>query len=405
VASAPHGSLLLLRMVAPIAARTDMRPPALSLILCSRNDRYMGDSLWRLQTALNYVAQNVRELGREADVEVLVTDWGSGEPLRDVLELSPAATRMTSFVLVPPAIARELQHDSPFPEVIALNAAARRATGEYIGRIDQDTLVGQRFLRTFFDIHEGRSRLSPTLAMGFSTVKMVSFRFAVRCPAPSSVALFVRWFGRYLSTERERSHLPFYALGVGIWLLHRDLWYESGGYDERMIYMNGMEPNMIRRLMPKHDMVDLGELTEHDFYHLEHYHPWSPRRSSSHRRVNPHLPFSQPEAVNPNGEGWGLSRHDLQVLPARGHPGAPTTRAPATALLAFLLEIIRIAPIVTLDRVGLSLRQQVTTWRLRLRTARRTVAGHPVLAWPGLLRTRWGERRRVQGGDARPAAE
>ena len=66
--------------------------------------------------------------------------------MQEVLHLSPAAARIVSFLAIPPALARELQQDSPFPEVLAVNAAARRANGQYIGRIDQDTLVGKRFL-------------------------------------------------------------------------------------------------------------------------------------------------------------------------------------------------------------------------------------------------------------------
>jgi len=96
----------------------------------------MGNSRWRLETTLNYVADQVKELGRAKDVEVLVADWGSEVPLREVLRLTPAAADIVSFVLIPPEIALPLQKDSPFPEVLALNAAARRAKGTYIGRID-----------------------------------------------------------------------------------------------------------------------------------------------------------------------------------------------------------------------------------------------------------------------------
>src|SRR5207344_1244533 len=88
------------------------------------------------------------------DVEVLVTDWGSDVPLREAVGLTPAAAGVVSFVTVPPTLAVALQGDSPFPEVLALNAAARRARGRYIGRIDQDTLVGERFLRWFFETVE-----------------------------------------------------------------------------------------------------------------------------------------------------------------------------------------------------------------------------------------------------------
>ncbi len=53
----------------------------ISFILCSRNDNYMGNPVGRLEIALNYLAENVRLLGREESVEVIVTDWGSEKPL------------------------------------------------------------------------------------------------------------------------------------------------------------------------------------------------------------------------------------------------------------------------------------------------------------------------------------
>src|SRR5437867_5978425 len=96
----------------PLGAEQACRP-ALSLILCSRNDEYMGNSRWRLETTLNYVATQVEALGRSKDVEVLVADWGSEVPLREVLRLTPAAAAIVSFMLIPAEIARPLQKDSP----------------------------------------------------------------------------------------------------------------------------------------------------------------------------------------------------------------------------------------------------------------------------------------------------
>lgn len=163
----------------------EVKKPTLSLILCSRNDEYMGNSRWRLETTLNYVADQVEVLGRTKDVEVLVADWGSDIPLRDVLRLTPAAALIVSFILIPPEIARALQKDSPFPEVLALNAAARRAKGAYIGRIDQDTLVGRRFLEVFFDLYDGKRQLAIPLdrALLYANRHAIPYWFAVRCPA------------------------------------------------------------------------------------------------------------------------------------------------------------------------------------------------------------------------------
>ena len=92
------------------------RKPTISLVLCSRGDEYQGNSLWRLQTALNYLGKTVYELGRQEDVEVIVADWGSETPLRNLLKLTTEAAKLVSFMLIPPEIARREQMDSPFPE-------------------------------------------------------------------------------------------------------------------------------------------------------------------------------------------------------------------------------------------------------------------------------------------------
>lgn len=291
--------------------------PVLSLILCSRNDSYMGNARWRLETALNYLANRVHAMGRERDVEVVLTDWGSEEPLGNVLALSRRAAAIVSFVHVPSALASTLQKDSPFPEVLALNAAARRARGAYIGRIDQDTLVGRRFLSLMFDLHEGRfpCQTRPESRMFFSNQRMLPYSFASRSPALAAVERFVDWYGRLLVMEHRNPHAVYYSAGVGIWLLHRHLWHECGGYDERMIYMNRMEVNMVRRLQRKYALIDLGPLVGHDFYHLEHYRPGTVRRSSTHRKVNGR-DFDAPSDMNPNGDDWGLVRHDLPVTTA-----------------------------------------------------------------------------------------
>ena len=347
----------------------------------------MGHSRWRLQTALNYVAQKVTELGRHADVEILVADWGSEVPLAEVLELSPEAARITSFVVIPRSTAEALQKDSPFAEVFALNAAARRARGKYIGRIDQDTLVGKRFLQVFFELANAGK-----IDMGFANLKMVHYRFAVTCPELPLVDLFIRCFGRHIATENARSRSEFYFAGVGIWLCHRDVWQECGGYDERMIYMNAMETNMIRRLLPKYEMVDLGKSSNYDFYHLEHYHPWSERKSSTHRKVNPHLPFSQPDTINPNGEDWGLSKYSLEILQAKTSPAQVAKRQPLARFMALML---RVGPVILLDWIGLAFRQQLKAWKHRAKLLSDTVKGQPMLRWPGLVKRLLVERVRT----------
>ena len=357
----------------------------------------MGNSRWRLETALNYAGRRVEEIGREPDVEILIADWGSEIPLREELRLCPAAARIVSFVWIPPDTARELQQDSPFPEVLALNAAARRAGGQYIGRIDQDTLIGQRFFDTFFDFHAGTRKLEVPIneALLFANQRMVPYRFTVRSPALPAVELFIRSFGRKLKIELTPRRC-FYNHGVGIWLVHRNLWNECGGYDERMLYMNSMETNMVARLMQKYTMVDLGRIVNYDFYHLEHYHPLEPRQSSTHRRVNDPS-FRSPTCLHPNSEDWGLIRYPFESQP---YSGSPTKvygeRAHVQEWLRFLVLSLLTGIEVASDRVVAALRRSV--WRRRARLAWDTVAAQPLRCWPGLLMDLWIQKQSRQKG-------
>jgi hypothetical protein len=375
------------------------KKPVLSLILCSRNDQYMGNSTWRLQTTLNYVARNVHELGRESEVEVIVTDWGSEIPLRDALKLSALAARIVSFVHVPSDTARRLQKDSPFPEVLALNTAARRANGHYLGRIDQDTLVGKRFLRTFFEMYEDLRQIEVPLESGllFANSRRVPYRFAVRCPSLWAVERFISLFGQFLRINHPHQRYPIYFSDVGIWLLHRNLWHECGGYDERLIYMNMMEIDMVSRLMERYKLVDLGKIVNYDFYHLEHYHPWGPRTSSLYRKMNP-VKWTH-NALEANNKDWGLVQYPLKVLSY-----SLTMSEGETAFLhepVFILLLLLIGPQIALDKLVVSLkpvwrplRSFQSIWRHRSSVAWQTVCGQPVISWPRLLATLWIEKKR-----------
>jgi len=65
-----------------------MQSISISFIICSRNDNYMGDPMWRLSKTINYLSKNVFELGRHEQVEIIIADWGSEQPIADVVKLT-----------------------------------------------------------------------------------------------------------------------------------------------------------------------------------------------------------------------------------------------------------------------------------------------------------------------------
>ena len=371
--------------------------PALTLILCSRNDQYMGNSLWRLETTLNYLGQIIDELGREGQVEALVADWASERPLEEVLHLSPDAARITKFLAIPRDVACEVQGDSEFPEVLALNAAARRARGEYIGRIDQDTLVGSRFVDVFFDLYEGRRELRVPLhdALLFSSRRGGPYRFAVRCPPFNDVRRLIALCGNLMRVQVPPGRL-FWTSVVGIWLAHKRLWAECGGYDERMIYLNDMEQNMVARLMQRHEVVDLGELTHYAFFHLEHRHPWDGRKAARNRKVNDKS-FKTPALFLANGENWGLRQYALEPKPASAAITESDRRSTGGLFrewIVFIGTLLLVGSRTALDvfmrsPAGRWSFQTYCLWRSRIGKARKAVAGRPASSWPGILGRLW----------------
>ena len=320
----------------------------LTLVLCSRNDRYAGNSAWRLQTTLNHVALQVAALGCEPDVEVIVTDWGSATPLREVLRLSPAAARITRFLEVPPELATRLQQDSPFAEVLANNAAIRRASGAFVGRIDQDTLVGASFLHRFLSGLRGsaaaRQRWSGELL--FVGRRSIPESFARTTPPFANVVRFVEQFGRHLPRE-GRLQSPWFDAPVGIVILSRALWEAYRGYDERMLYWGFMETDLGLRVAIRRGVYNLEREIGLDFHHLAHSRAWF---ASTKRRMNPRR---EPSIEAPNPGDWGLASIDLPLrATTASDPIDPPGAAEAGSAFAGVVAEYARQGLLTVARVG-----------------------------------------------------
>ena len=277
----------------------------------------MGNSLWRLQTTLNLTAENAINAGLEDDIEIIVADWGSERWLSADLHLTPVAARMTYFLQFPAEVANAAQKDSPFSEVHPLNAAARAARGEFVGRIDQDTIVGEFFFRNL-------PRLANDEA-GFQSSARDSLFFAQRRNIPTvsvshsppafRVAQRIRKQGHRFWIH---THLPsdsdlFWTSAVGIWMLPRDLWFACRGYNENFIYRNEMEVEMAARLMKKHPMINLGPFMRFSFFHLGHERVLE---GDHGRKFQPRV-LETPEIVGDfaaNDENWGMAEHHISRI-------------------------------------------------------------------------------------------
>jgi hypothetical protein len=222
-------------------------------------------------------------------------------------------------------------------------------------------------------------------ALLFSNVRGIPYRFSTRCPSLSFVTQFIHRFGSNLKLEVTTSK-PFYEHSVGIWLLPRALWHECGGYNEEMLYMNEMEVEMVDRLRQRYKLIDLGQIVGYDFYHLEHYHPRGPHRSSPHRRVN--AP-KHGGAFHPNEKAWGLAKYPLHPYPSPSGIAVSSScdwGGPERLRFALLLLLVRAQ--IVFDR-----------WDNRGQRVWAAMCGQPLHRWPRTLLGLWlNWRRRARAG-------
>jgi hypothetical protein len=287
----------------------------LTFVFSARNDNYMGNFIYRLNTAINFLARNLELVERLDRVEFLVADWNSDTPLEQALQLSPAAAGITRFVRIPPAIAKTvLNSDQVFHAAVSFNSVIRRASGRFVMMLDSDALVPRHSLRALFDLLEGRSGMPVDINQTY----FVADRRHVPWEKVQSEPTLDGW-NDYLTTHGGElpvdAGMPGLAICQGGWLAHRDIWHECRGYDERLGYWGWIDAELAMRISQKHPWAQLSGVGV-QIFHMEH---WARNQRGSFPKANP-IVVSQSHAVN--DLNWGLGGQSLETSDA--------TRPPAT---------------------------------------------------------------------------
>ena len=239
----------------------------LTLILATRNDRYNGDPMARLRVSLTRTLANAEAAGMPMDgLEIIVCDWGSEEPVKNAVPFHPALRHLHV------SKTKADSYETFFYETKALNLAARGARGKWIGRMDQDTIVGRRFFEWY---------VAGNMEAG-------SVYFSPRRQLPPSVE--EEQDGNNHNDPPTRTA---YDSAVGMFLLEREVWHRHRGYCEAMRFFNHIEVEFLTRLDKEHPIRFFAPEIDMPFYHL-----WHSRHDADPRKQNELTPV-------PNGEDWG----------------------------------------------------------------------------------------------------
>jgi hypothetical protein len=283
--------------------------PLLSLIVGGRNDGYMGDFLWRLGTAINFLADSLSAINALSEVELVVCDWGSETPLHNALALSPTGRAISRFVIVPPDMATAAQLDSPFPIPLVQNTAIRRCRGEFIAQTDSDILFRPQTLEILLDILQQRRSIGvdPREALLVCSRRHIPYNIAECYPSTTELHRYIDTHGAMLPYEPL---IPGFATPSGLALLHRSLWEAASAYDEKLIYWGWMEIDLYLRITQRYPWIDLDNHGVH-LFHIEHY----PHRSSGAqtRAMNP---MEVPTSFAAGNSAWGFADAELEVVTA-----------------------------------------------------------------------------------------
>jgi len=247
----------------------------INFILCSRNDDYCGNPIERLKVSL---AHNIEILKEYNGWQITVVDWASDVKIEDAIGIKHPNLQ---FLYVPKEITNKIK--SKFSEVHALNYAARLSNSKFIGRLDQDTMIGKKFIAWFFN----------------NNCKEEEFYFCRRSDLNKGVFDIDGESG-------PNAPLSFdpWVCAVGILLVPTKYWKDCTGYNEENIHFNHMEHEFIFRLKQKISFVDLTHVIGYDFFHIYH------DRNVSDRVYNQLLGFHQLTALEyiaNNVEDWGLN--------------------------------------------------------------------------------------------------
>lgn len=278
--------------------------PVLSIVTSARNDEYMGNSNWRLETALNFLAIELDKLNKLKDVEVIIVDWGSKVPLHTVLTLNAQADSITRFILVADSVINTINVDSDFPAVIAMNAGIRRAWGDFIAMSPADILFTGSFFRRLLDILHGKSDVG-------TPVDKSLFVFS-RKDIPMQISeqnLSLSDLNKYIAENDEKISPiplhPYYLTPASVLMMHRNLWFASHAFDENLIYPGWSDIDLCLRMRLRHFIADMSKEDAMCLYHLNHYTQGFIRTKMSYPRINPFVV---------NNVRWGLADYILEEV-------------------------------------------------------------------------------------------
>lgn len=284
----------------------------LSVVITGRDDGYMPDFRYRLQTTLDHFSRNIELLGLADAVEIIFVDWGSEPPLAETLPVAAGTRNVVRWLHVPAAtISEVLGSAGGFHNTLAFNAGLRRSQGRFVAFFPADAIVPVHALAQLVELLEGKIEcpVRAEEALWFIARGHVPWQFVSTQPTIEEWDRYL-WLNAWAIPIDEETAPSFFG-GAAAFLLSRSLWLACGGLDESLGGYGGSDNDLGFRIGTRYPWLDLTFLGIRA-YHMEHGPGGT--RGESVKKGNALL-YDRP--FQANSDDWGLATSALPLIPQR----------------------------------------------------------------------------------------
>lgn len=280
-----------------------------SFVAVSRNDNYGGDAKIRLENTVNLLGKLIIESKKSEMFEIIIVDWGSFLPnLHKVLKIKKEIKHLIKFVIVPFGMVNYYNRDSCFSEVHAMNCGFRRMSGDFFIRIDQDTIVGKRFIDFLIE-----SKKLPSVSFSgrrdFNKEQKGGAEYYENIiKSEASLKIKIEHNKNAYNNIKKDKFFCFYGGAVGCLMVEKKAFERVKGFNEELVFLNQMDVDLFNRLSIHYNVYNLGLKVNFDFYHQYH------DRSDNLSRPLNSVVYRREVLPNNNNSEWGLNNEELEIF-------------------------------------------------------------------------------------------
>lgn len=276
-----------------------MNDPLITLCICGKDDNYVDDFLYRIETTINYICQEIEGIKKEKHFELIIVDWASKKPMHDTLSLNSNLKSSVNFLYITENFLKDSKYNRDnIPICYALNLAIRRASGKFIFVTSADTILNDCSLLALFNICSKEIKTTFTTDKSYFTIgrKHIPWEIISQQPNPFFLKNYLERNGHEL-----RSDFGYLRWGGGAGLIgmHRNIWELNEGLDEGIVNYGASDVEIFLRSTNKCEHIELSNLGICS-YHMKHP-PEKQTMASKYVKKNYNI-FKNNRKPNPN---WG----------------------------------------------------------------------------------------------------